>query len=315
MSVTVGPMGVLVLLARHGLLDSVDSACDFGAMEVDARDPAKNALFEELFRSRNRPFPPEFRDVASGRIYAIAGDFYRALGWGYRSYDIDQRFGSTYIDLNVDQVPASEHETYSLTMNIGTSEHVFNQHNFFLQFHNVTRVGGLMVHAVPLHNHGNHGLYVYTPTFFFSLAQYNGYEVLGAWQSGRPHSTVYPPALDAPEGRRVLLITVMRRLRPDAFAFPLQINEPMWPSGDAEARYGAFSRRPLEALRPRSGLPDRFYVELPSVTFHEGSLPRGFGKPGGFARAAGFARALVGDPRATLQRKLRSFRSARSERS
>jgi hypothetical protein len=315
MSVTVGPMGVLVLLERHGLLNSVDSACDFGAMEVDARDPANNGLFEELFRARGLPFPAEFHDDASGRVYAIAGDFYRALGWSYRSYDIDGRFGSTYIDLNVDQVPTSEHEKYALTMNIGTSEHVFNQHNFFRQFHDVTRVGGLMVHAVPLHNHGNHGLYVYTPTFFFSLAQYNGYEVLGAWQSGRPHSTVYPPALDAPEGRRVLLITVMRRLRPDAFAFPLQINEPMWPSGDAEARYGAFSRRPLEALRPRSGLPDRFYVELPSVTFHEGSLPRGFGKPGGFARAAGFARALVGDPRATLQRKLRSFRSARSERS
>jgi hypothetical protein len=61
----------------------------------------------------------------------------------------------------------------------------------------------------------------------------------------------------------------------------------------------------LEELRPRSALPERFYVDLSSLTFHEGSLPRGFGKPKGIARAVGFARALVRDPRATLQRKLR----------
>jgi hypothetical protein len=156
---------------------------------------------------------------------------------------------------------------------------------------------------------------VYTPTFFFSLAQYNGYEVLGSWQSGRPHSTVYPSALDDPEGRRVLLITVLRRVRSDDFAFPLQINEPMWPSADAEARYGTFSTQPLEAFRPRSGLPERFYVELPDVTFREGNVPRGFGKPKGVVRAAGFARALVRDPGAALQRKLRALRPTPSGRS
>lgn len=308
MTVAIGAMGALVLLERHGFLASVDSVCDFGAMEIDSRDRGNNAVFEALFRARGLAFPEEFRDAESGRVYAIAGDYYRALGWSYSSYDIDGRFGSTFIDLNTDQVLASEHETSSLTMNMGTSEHVFNQHNFFLQVHNVTKVGGLMVHSVPLHDHGNHGLYAYTPTFFFSLAQYNGYEVLGSWQSGKPHFTAFRSALEEPSGGRVLLITVMRRLRPDGFAFPLQVNEPMWPSSEAEARYGAFSQQPLETFRPRSGLPDRFYIEPATGIFQEGRIPYGLGDRRTLARAAVFSRALLRDPRATLTRKLHSLR-------
>jgi hypothetical protein len=297
-------MAVLSLLERHGALEEVDSACDFGAMEIDSRSGERAPLFEELFRARGRELPAEFRKDESGRVYAVAGDYYRALGWRYSSFDIDARFGSTFVDLNVDQVPATEREQYALTMNMGTSEHVFNQYNFFLQVHNVTKVGGLMVHSVPLHDHGNHGFYSYSPTFFLSLAHYNGYELLGSWQSGKPRVTLLRSAFDRPMGGRVLLITAMRRLRPDEFAFPLQVNEPMWVDSRAESRYGEFSERPIEEFRPRSGLPDRFYIDVPTMTFHEGRIPYGIESQGAVARAAVFARALRREPRVTLKRKL-----------
>jgi hypothetical protein len=242
-------------------------------------------------------------------VYAVAGDYYRALGWRYTSYDIDGRFGSTFIDLNVDQVPASEHEQYGLTMNMGTSEHVFNQHNFFLQVHNVTKVGGVMVHSVPLTDHGNHGFYAYAPTFFVSLAHYNGYELLGSWQSGKPHVTALQSAFDEPSGRRIVLITAMRRVRAGDFSFPLQVNEPMWVDARAESRYGDFSTKPLDDFRPRSGLPERFYIDVPTMTFHEGRIPYGLNSRNPVARAAVFGRALRHRPRETIARKLRLGRA------
>ena len=312
MSVTIAHMGVLLLLQQCGFLDSVETVCDFGAMEIDAREPVNNPVFEALFRSRRKEMPPEFYDGESRRLYAIAGDFYRRLGWRYTSYDIDGRFGSTFLDLNVDQIPPEDREKSSLTMNLGTSEHIFNQHNFFLQFHNVTRVSGLMIHSIPFHRHGDHGLYSYTPAFFFSLAHYNGYEVLGSWQSGKPEHNVYRSWSASPEGRRVLLITVMRRIRPGDFAVPLQVNEPMWPSREAEGRYGVFSRQSLDALRPAAGLPDEFYVDVPTATVHEGPAPaRPVPQmpPANSHRLTSFVQALLHDPRRTVAWQIRKLPS------
>jgi hypothetical protein len=124
--------------------------CDFGSMEFDSREPAANPVFEALFRSRDIEVPVSFYDPGTGRMYGTAGDYWRALGWEYSSYDIDGRFGSLVCDLNVDDLPASERGRYSITMNGGTSEHVFKQYNFFRQVHDVTNVGADVPHrAVP----------------------------------------------------------------------------------------------------------------------------------------------------------------------
>lgn len=274
MSLTMVPMGVLLLLQERGLLSDVDGACDFGSMEFDSRSAEINPLFEALFRVRGRDVPPEFYDAETGRLYGAAGDFFRALGWSYVSYDIDGRFGSTVVDLNVDPIPESEREKYALTMNIGTSEHVFNQHNFFVQFHDATRVGGLMLHVVPFFNYHNHGLYSYSPAFFFSLAQYNGYEVLGSWQCHKPHYEAYRASSVKPVGNRVPLISLLRRTRPGEFVFPLQVNEPMLLSPQAEARYGAFTPKHIDAFGASGALPQEFYLDIPTATTHDGPIPK-----------------------------------------
>ena len=272
MAVTTMPMGVLLLLHERGLLGPVETACDFGSMEINARVPENNPVFETLFRKRGIEVPSDFYDAETGQMRCGAGDYWRALGWEYRSYDIDGLFGSHVVDLNVDQVPASEHKKYSFTMNGGTSEHVFNQYNFFLQFHNVTKVGGLMMHVVPFHLFQNHGFYSYSPTFFHSLAHYNGYELLGLWQVGKPDINVYRSNFDRPEGRRVVLVAVMRRVREVEFAFPLQVNEPMVISKVAEERYGEFTRRNFDSALA-GDLPREFYLDIPSATVHEGPIP------------------------------------------
>jgi hypothetical protein len=274
MAVTTVLMGAMLLLEERGLLSSPQDVCDFGSMEFDAREPSANPVFEALLRARAGDVPAAFYDAENGRMHGIAGDYWRALGWTYTSYDIDGRFGSKVLDLNVDHAPEADRGKFSLTMNGGTSEHVFNQYNFFLQFHDVTRVGGLMVHVVPFHLVHNHGLYQYSPTFFHSLAQYNGYEPLGLWQCGKPHYHLYRSSFARPEGRRVALVSVMRRTRPDDFVFPLQVNEPMVISPEVEERYGSFSTQALETFRRSGGLPEEFYVDIPTATVHEGPIPK-----------------------------------------
>jgi hypothetical protein len=273
MSLTTVPMGVLLLLQQHGLLTEPLEACDFGSMEFDSRAPAANALFEAMFTERGKDIPADFY-ASDGRMYGTCGDLWRALGSGYTSYDIDGRFGSTVLDLNIDQIPESQQGKSTLTMNGGTSEHVFNQYNFFLQVHKVTQVGGLMMHVVPFHMAHNHGLYSYSPTFFHSLAQYNGYEILGMWQCGKPHHFAYRSSYARPEGRRVSLISVMQRTRPGEFVFPLQVNEPMVLSAEAEERYGTFTPQALETFRRSGGLPEEFYVDIPTATVHDGPVPK-----------------------------------------
>ncbi|MGE3579386.1 MAG: hypothetical protein AB7I25_13095 [Vicinamibacterales bacterium] len=270
MSLSPAPTGVLLLLQQHGHLAGVNSACDFGSMEFDARAKENNKPYERFFEGQGKPVPPSLYDAETGRLYGIAGDMYRALGWDYASFDIDGRWGSYPIDLNTETLPAEYQQRFGLTMNIGTSEHVFNQYNFFLQFHNVTRVGGLMFHVVPFNNYANHGLYQYCPTFFLSLARYNKYEMVGFWQTSKPNFYWFRNAQAKPEGARVTLVCVMRRTSADEFRFPLQINEPMLINSAAAARYGTFERDFMEDLRSGATLPSEFHLNVEEATVTPG---------------------------------------------
>jgi hypothetical protein len=70
---------------------------------------------------------------------------------------------------------------YDFVTNHGTSEHLLNQQNFFKVVHELTKPGGLMLHAVPFTAHIEHGFFNYQPNFFESLARYNSYKLLGIW--------------------------------------------------------------------------------------------------------------------------------------
>ena len=65
---------------------------------------------------------------------------------------------------------------YDLVTNFGTTEHVANQLNAMKIIHDLTAVGGVMIHNVPLQGFMNHGLVNYNMKFFWMLARSNGYE-------------------------------------------------------------------------------------------------------------------------------------------
>jgi hypothetical protein len=108
----------------------------------------------------------------------MAREFWQWLGFKYAAIDIDGSPGSLPLDLNFDSVPPDAMGQYNLVTNFGTTEHVANQLNAFKIIHDLTAVGGLMLHELPFQGMFNHGLVNYNYKFFWMLARSNGYKFL-----------------------------------------------------------------------------------------------------------------------------------------
>ena len=66
---------------------------------------------------------------------------------------------------------------FDVLTNFGTSEHVFDQRQFFANVHDLVRVGGVALHIVPTLGALNHGFFNVHPILFGKLADANGYEI------------------------------------------------------------------------------------------------------------------------------------------
>jgi hypothetical protein len=115
--------------------------------------------------------------ILDGKLEALspqapyARELYEWLGFHYSAIDIDGSPGSIPLDLNYDDVPAQELGKYQLVTNFGTTEHAANQLNAFKIIHELTSLGGIMVHAVPAQGFFNHDLVNNNPRFFWLLAR------------------------------------------------------------------------------------------------------------------------------------------------
>ncbi len=56
-------------------------------------------------------------------------------------------------------------------------EHVFDTRAVLKNIHDLLKVGGVIVHAVPSSNHVDHGFYMFSPTLFHDYYEANGYEI------------------------------------------------------------------------------------------------------------------------------------------
>jgi len=105
------------------------------------------------------------------------GDFTKVLyehqGYNYDSIDIEA--GTIFCDLN-DGLPVLSKQ-YDIVTNLGTTEHIFNQHVAFCAIHGATKVGGRIFHFLPM-NHSPHGLFNYNIDFFLSLCYANRYKII-----------------------------------------------------------------------------------------------------------------------------------------
>ncbi len=73
-------------------------------------------------------------------VKGCTADYYRALGFAsYDAIDVNSRYGSLVMDLNVDLRERCGFErTFDLVTNNGTGEHIFNQYAVFKNMHQLT---------------------------------------------------------------------------------------------------------------------------------------------------------------------------------
>ena len=106
--------------------------------------------------------------------------YFRALGFSrYVAIDVNAKYGSLVMDLNVDIASAYRFtEKYDLVTNNGTGEHLFNQYAVFKNMHDLTTTGGIMLFVLPFYNWLNHGFFNFNPILFVDLAAANQYEIV-----------------------------------------------------------------------------------------------------------------------------------------
>ena len=119
-----------------------------------------------------------------------AKSYFTGLGVYHTSVDINGQDGALCLDL---QEPLNIGE-FDVVTNFGTSEHVPAQFPTFKNMHEACRVEGLMIHVVPsianLEIRRPHGLWLYKPEFFLSLAKMCKYKILS--QEIRPRKRGSP---------------------------------------------------------------------------------------------------------------------------
>ncbi len=159
-------------------LTEIKSVCDLGLQELKCVD---SDTYDRTTKT--------FAELCGEPDVSLAGcrssaEMWRRLRREIVSLDVVGHDVSLMrFDLNRDRVPLTLREHFDFVTNVGTTEHVFNQANCIEVVHDLTRVGGIMAHAVPFQGYENHGFFKYTQKFFTRIAKVNDYECLDAWIS------------------------------------------------------------------------------------------------------------------------------------
>jgi hypothetical protein len=141
-------------------------------------------------------------------IGGSAKDWMEHQGFEYTSIDFDGKFGALKLDLNVATWSDVPGQPFDIVTNHGTTEHIFNQSRVFRLMHDLTKVEGMMIHAVPTPKFGpSHGFYFYDETIFDDLKYANNYQILEMYRQPDPYE---------------IILVAFKKLRDDPFQMPIQ---------------------------------------------------------------------------------------------
>lgn len=187
MAITCKELDILIYLKKNGYLNNHSSIIEIGAQQIANNFlEASDKLYEiaDLFSINKMIDLPQLvkGHMAHGLLEHLkenaihARKFWEWLKFQYTAVDIDGSPDSIPLDLNFDAAPKKLKGQYDLVTNLGTTEHLVNQLNAFQVIHELTKVGGIMIHTLPSQGMINHGLINYNPKFFWMLARSNGYK-------------------------------------------------------------------------------------------------------------------------------------------
>lgn len=209
----IGPTALTLYcdLARRGLLKPKQRMLELGS--------------QKLYLEKWQWMMSTFADALDKKLpmdvdFVSSRDLMEALGFVYTSIDPDGMYGAEKLDLNVHQHFES---AYDIVTNHGDSEHIFNQAAFFHSMHDATKVGGLMIHVVPMRGYDGHCFYLYKPELFEMMAQANNYSVIGIWVAEDEAVALHPPIAVHTLAGYVLLCAVFRKMVESEFVMPNQL--------------------------------------------------------------------------------------------
>ncbi len=143
------------------------------------------------------------------RNHGYAEPFLEALGAeSVRSFDVSAYENATDIhDLN-QPLPDKHKQQFSLVLEGGTLEHVFNFPEAIRSCMDMLAVGGHFVGIVPANNFLGHGFYQFSPELFFRLfSAANGFEMVKMVVYEDPHDAQWYQVNDPePNRQRVELV-------------------------------------------------------------------------------------------------------------
>jgi len=106
-------------------------------------------------------------------------DFFKALGFLEHSFLFPNDKKETFLELSKNLF---KHEKpikkYDLIINNLIMSNTYNQLNFLINLHNLTKENGLMLHIVPFSGLINQNLFNINPIFFRQIAIWNNYEAV-----------------------------------------------------------------------------------------------------------------------------------------
>jgi SAM-dependent methyltransferase len=185
MALTAVDYEVFMALREAGAFPPRPSVLELGESEWygDVTDEVLAETIDRLVAEpeRRRALKERLAAIAAGNSPQQSWDFaklFYAIFLDYRKIaSIDFHGTPEALKLDLNQ-PLALGEQFDLLINGGTGEHVFDVRQFFSSCHQVTRPGGLMLHLLPFLGWLEHGFYNFNPTFFWDLAQANGYAVV-----------------------------------------------------------------------------------------------------------------------------------------
>tara|TARA_B100000963_G_C22614715_1_gene666696 strand:+ start:1495 stop:2340 length:846 start_codon:yes stop_codon:yes gene_type:complete len=222
------------------------------AIDLGSQTASINNVFIQSLIKQNKMLNKSQKDGLvnlSNKKNFTTEDYFISIGFKeYRSIDINGAYKSLQFDLNKNILETYNYnKKYDLVINNGTGEHVFNQYNLFLNFHNLTRRNGIMLNILPFIDWINHGFYNFNPIFFADLAASNNYKIIKLSLANRhgaelklegdnfsilfeqikpeKNNSKFKKMIEIAKdkiGKNILLVVITRKMSDSIFKIPLQ---------------------------------------------------------------------------------------------
>ena len=155
----------------HKILDlyPINNIIEYGNAYIrsDAREWIQNNKFSQL---------DGFTQGVGKKGDIISKEYFEAIGYNHVSIDLNSKEGSLPLNLCKPIVP--DH-AFDLLIDCGTTQHVENQYQCFINTFNLTKIGGVIIHVLPKKGFWpNHSQYKYTTEFFIELCNRMNYKII-----------------------------------------------------------------------------------------------------------------------------------------